>query len=858
MLSLEIEVLFDILLSVGVTSDIDESTRTFLDRNVKILNRAAGAIVKHEVADAKSAQILASIPRSFTDSSEVSGILRNARSAFSAEDTGHYREDGDTSQPHLTYDVFAIPGFGSLILYGKPLQVDAVFYGHFKLILQKFADSCHACLLRSENEQQSRRLELATKAAKIGTWELNIERGNLIIDDRTRELFGIEQAGHRFTQDQFLGVVHEEDKATVVAHIRNYIAQSMDEPTEYYYRIRRNNGEVRKLAANASLLFDNGKPVKVVGVNYDITEAELARTQSMYRSELESLLVSLSVDLIKNRYDALDQVVSSALQKAGEFVGADRAYRFEYDFQAKTASNTHEWCSEGITPEMDNLQQVPISAIPLWVTAHKVGLPFFIRNVQELPEGHGLREILEPQGIRSLVTIPLMNDSDCVGFIGFDAVNQERPWTDVDLTLLRLLADLLVNADIRIQHESVINEQNLALTHARDHAQILAEEANQANAAKSRFVARVSHEIRTPLHAILGLTELVLAQQPDQYIQELTTTIKDSGAILLDLINDVLDFSKAESNEVILNLADFRVTDLLAALEKMFRPLAENKHLAFDIQVSGQVRQAYHGDRLRIRQVLTNLLSNAIKFTNKGRVSIEVEVESQSDTLDVLVFKVTDTGMGIPESDMEKLFLPFFQSENTESLMVSGTGLGLPISRALADRMDGTIIVASRPGIGSEFCLHIPLPLASTDAESDPASAGEIVASFTDGIAILVAEDNPINTQLIRAYLKDVPGELVCVTDGQQAYDAAVNRPEGFNIILMDCNMPVMDGYDATRAIRASERRDHQTPIIAVTAGALEGEKDQALEAGMDDVLVKPFTKAELLALVYRFAGDNC
>lgn len=857
MLSLEIEVLLEILLSVGVTTDIDESTRIFLDRNIRILNRAAGAIVKHEVTDAKSAQVLASIPRSFTDSSEVSEILRNARSAFSAEDTGHYHEDGDTSQAHLTYDVFAIPGFGSLILYGKPLEVDAVFYGHFNLILKKFADSCHACLLRSENEQQSRRLELATKAAKIGAWELNIESGNLIIDDRTRGLLGIVQAGDHFTLDQFLGVVHEEDKATVGAHISNYITQSIDEPTEYYYRIRRNNGEVHKLAANARLLFDKGKPVKVVGVFYDITAAELIRTKSMYRSQLESLLVSLSVDLIKNR-GSLDQVVSRALQKAGKFVGADRAYRFEYDFQAETASNTHEWCSEGITPEMDNLQQIPITAMRLWVSAHKSGLPFFVRNVQELPEGNNLRELLEPQSIRSLVTIPLMNHSDCVGFIGFDAVNQERLWTDVDLTLLRLLADLLVNADIRTQHEFVIEEQNLALTHARDHAQMLAEKARQANAAKSKFVARVSHEIRTPLHAILGLTDLMLEQQPDQYIQELTTTIKDSGAILLDLINDVLDFSKAESNEVVLNLADFRITDLLAALEKMFRPLTEKKHLDLDIQISGQVRQAYHGDQPKIRQVLTNLLSNAIKFTIKGGVSIEVEVESQSDTLDVLVFKVADTGMGIPESDMEKLFLPFFQSKNTESLMVSGTGLGLPISRALADRMDGTITVASCPDIGSEFCLHIPLPPASTDAESDPASAEEMLASFTDRIAVLVAEDNPINTQLIRAYLKDLPGELVCVTDGQQAYDAALNRPEGFNIILMDCNMPVMDGYDATRAIRASERRGLRSPIIAVTAGALAGEKDQALEAGMDDVLVKPFTKAELLTLVYRFARNNC
>lgn len=790
--------------------------------------------------------------------------MHEARAASRPGSRSHVHKDDHDSDAGLCFDVFEIPGFGSLVLYGKPLNVGAAFYGHFNLILKKFAESCHACVLRAENEQQSRRLELATKAAKIGTWELDLATGKLVIDDRTRELFGIEKNQYDFTQDEFLAFVHEDDKATVAAHVRNYIAQSVNDPTEYYYRIRRSNGDVHKLAANATLHFESGKPARVVGVNYDITEAELARTQSMYRSELESLLVSLSVELIKNRYDAIDQVVSSALRKAGEFVGADRAYRFEYDFQAQTTSNTHEWCSEGITPEIAGLQDVPISAIPLWVTAHKAGLPFFIRSVRELPADHILRGILEPQGIRSLVTIPLMNDAECVGFIGFDAVRQERLWTDVDLTLLRLLADLLVNADIRIQHEAVIREQNQALVNARDHAEVLADEANQANAAKSRFVARVSHEIRTPLHAILGLTELVLAQQPEPYIRELTTTIKDSGAILLDLINDVLDFSKAESNEVVLNLADFRLADLLAGLEKMFRPLAEKKLLAFDIRVSDRLHPGYHGDRLRIRQVLTNLLSNAIKFTNHGAVSIDVDVDMAVDndrakhSPEILIFKVSDTGMGIPASDMDKLFLPFFQSENADDLMISGTGLGLPIAKALAERMGGSISVASLAGRGTEFCLHIPLAPAGDDAVPGMISENPGGTRFSSDITMLVAEDNPVNTQLIKAYLKDVPGELVCVADGQQAYDAVMARADGFDVILMDCNMPVMDGYEATRAIRASESGTRRTPIIAVTAGALGGEKDEALAAGMDDVLVKPFTKHELLDMICLFTQQNC
>ena len=856
MINLEIEVLFDISLSVGVTLDIDESAHEFLSRCVKSLNRTAGAIVRHNAGNPASNQILKSIPRSFARHDEFSQILRHAQPAIQTDAWQHYRENVNVRHTQLSYDIFEIPGIGSLVLYGKPLDVSIAFYGHFNLILKKFAASCHACDLQAENKQQSRRLELATKAAKIGTWELDIESGVLLIDDRIRELFGVEQYKYQFTLDEFFDYVHEEDKALVVAHVRNYISQCVDEPTEYYYRILRKEGDIRKLAANATLLFDGDKPTTVVGVNYDITEAELARTQSMYRSELESLLVSLSVDLIKNRYVALDQVINNALQKAGEFVEADRAYRFEYDFDNETTSNTHEWCSDGITPEKDNLQDIPINEIRLWVTAHRAGLPFFIKSVQELPKDHSLREILEPQGIRSLVTIPLMNEDNCVGFIGFDAVKHERLWTDVDLTLLRLLADLLVNADVRIQHEAVIGAQNLALTNARDHAEILAHEANEANAAKSRFVARVSHEIRTPLHAILGLSDLVLAEKPTSYVQELTTTIRESGSILLDLINDVLDFSKAESNEVVLNMTDFRLTDLLTSLESMFRPLAERKNLGFEISISPSVNPAYHGDRLRIRQVVTNLLSNAIKFTSSG--AVKIDIDSRKSDIEWLIIKVTDSGMGIPDGDREKLFQPFFQSANTDSLMLTGTGLGLTISRALTDRMGGHITVDSRLGVGSSFSLELPLKPVSPVYQSQTEHKSHASTSRTDAISILVAEDNPVNIQLIKAYLKDVPGELVCVTDGQQAYEATLDHTDYFDIVLMDCNMPVMNGYDATRSIRASERGRSHTPIIAVTAGALEGEKDEALAAGMDDILVKPFSKNELLAMIYRHIGDNC
>jgi len=846
LLDLEVEVLFEISLSVGGTLDLDTALHEFVTKNVKLLNRMAGAVIQTPLN--QDMEILHSLPQSFASNFLIKNELDESVLAALASPRQHACKNVLNNGKEVCLDFFAIPDFGVLLLCGKPLTLSKSFQGNFRHILRKFSAACQACVLSANNLRQTRRLELATKAARVGTWEMDVVTGTIRIDNRIRELFGLQDDRVDYSTREFFELVHPDDKATVTAHVRNYIAQGVDEPTEYYFRMRRTDGELRKVASNATLLFEGGKPVKVVGVNYDVTEVELARTQSMYRSRLENLLVSISFDLIKNQYQAMDQVITSALHKAGEFVGADRAYRFDYDLKNQTTSNTHEWCADGIAPEISTLQDIPINAIQLWMTAHQAGLPFFIRSVQDLPKGHALRGILEPQGIQSLVTIPLMRDENCIGFIGFDAVNQERLWTDVDLTLLRLLADLLVNAEVRMEHELLIRTQNQALTAARDHAEQLAQEANQANVAKSRFVARVSHEIRTPLHAILGLADLILGESPPPHIQQLTRTIRESGTILLALINDVLDFSKAESNEVVLNPANFSLDDLLTSLELMFRPMAEKKNLQFSINTAPGTHTYYKGDRLRIRQIMTNLLSNAIKFTSYGAVT--VNVSAQHDPAECLRLEVSDTGMGIPQQDLDKLFLPFFQSSNSDALMLSGTGLGLTISNSLAERMHGRISVASELGKGSRFTLEIPLYPATTTDEATPHFSERAQASLLEGLHILVAEDNPINTQLIKAYLKGVTQNLLCVTDGQQAYEATLARPDGFDLILMDCNMPVMDGFESSRAIRASEKGQRRTTIIAVTAGAMEGDKAECLAAGMDDVLAKPFSKNDLLDIM--------
>lgn len=839
----EMESLYKLALSTGVSSDLYTTLNTFLNASTTLLDRRAGAVIQFDSQGRLAREALYAVPASFLQSAEFT-LIRDA-----------IHPDRAAQQPHIPgYDWFLIPDFGVLVFAGEAVEYSKNFQTGFNDILQKLSTACLAGLSCANNKHQSQRLELATNAARIGTWDLDLKTGELHVDARMRQLLHLPGSQSHLELEEFFSVLHEDDKNELIRHANNFITQAVNEPTEYYFRIRTPDDTIRKMAAHAVSIRENGRTTRLVGVNYDITALEVARTESLYRSQLENLLISLSIDLIKVQHEDQNLVTNRVLGQVGEFVGADRAYRFSYDFERGTASNTHEWCAAGIQPEIEYLQDGPIDSIPLWVTAHRAGLPFYIKCVSELPDGHKLRDILEPQGIQSLVTIPLMRENSCMGFIGFDSVRQERHWSDVDVTLLKLLADLLVNADIRFRNEALIREQHAALINARDNAEQLALEANKANAAKSRFVARVSHEVRTPLHAIIGLTDLVIEEPLPAHVMELTHTIRDSGAVLLDLINDVLDFSRAESNDVVIEIQDFALDDLVLTLDRMFRPMANKKGLGFNLDVEPGINTNYRGDPLRIRQVITNLLSNAIKFTSNGQVSLSIQ--TTPDDKNTLVFLVRDTGIGIASNDIPKLFEPFFQSRNTNAFNLAGTGLGLTIANTLAERMGGFITVDSALGQGSVFRFEIPLPCASREITAPAQHVNAAVLNpKLKNARILIADDNPINRQLMKAFLNDVVCLPTLVEDGIQAVNAINGNAHHFDIILMDCNMPGLDGFEATRKIRALADGKGAMPIIAVTAGAMDGNKVECLAAGMDDILIKPFSKFDLLKTLDRWTN---
>jgi signal transduction histidine kinase/ActR/RegA family two-component response regulator/PAS domain-containing protein len=752
---------------------------------------------------------------------------------------------------------------GYILLIGD-VEFDQPFMDCFATLIKNISDNQLTLRNCRQLFEDNQRLMLATRAGGIGTWALDTVTQELHWDDQMFNLFEVDRISFDSTYAFFSNYLHPEDKETLNAVLDNSLALSNKDQIDTQFRIITPSGKIKKLAAHATIkTYDDGH-TKLVGVNYDISEIETARTQSIYRSELENLLIDLSMEVIRSGPDDLDLVTNKALEVVGSFVGADRAYRFSYDFDADLSYNTHEWCNEGISPEIDNLQGISNKDLDSWTSTHQRGLPMLVSRVLDLPEDHQLRAILEPQGVRSLITLPLMEANNCIGFIGFDSVKQERHWSDVDISILKLLADLLANAYIKAERERTLQQTQQALIDARDTARYLAKEAAAASVAKSRFVASVSHEMRTPLHAILGIADLSLVETDQHTLVENLNTIKNAGKILLNLINDVLDFSKDEVNEVSIKNKPFDIRVMTNNLEKLFATLAGNKKLLFDVNIQPCVPEVLIGDELRINQILNNLITNGIKFTQIGGVTLNIKMDNDSRLEEAearkkiahLIFEIVDTGMGIAQGDMSKLFDPFFQSEEAATSQLGGTGLGLAISHLLAKKMGGDIRVQSARHQGSTFSFKVALQVGQTPVTVKTKAQQAMQENFQlNGFRILLAEDNPVNQQLVRAFLAKSGCQLDIVANGEQALTAY--QDNDYDLILMDCNMPKLDGYDTSKIIRLQEGDQQHMPILAVTSSALKGDKEKCIQAGMDDLLTKPFSKQELLSAIIRLTAKD-
>jgi len=404
-----------------------------------------------------------------------------------------------------------------------------------------------------------------------------------------------------------------------------------------------------------------------------------------------------------------------------------------------------------------------------------------------------------------------------------------------------------------------------AAENAAHKAQLLAEQASKA---KSQFLATMSHEIRTPMNGILGMSELLSISKLNAEQQEFVKTIHHSGQNLLVIINDILDFSKVEAGQMELDLGPIDLKQSFTDIIQLLSPKTNEKLLQLQLKYPSDIPTLFIADAARIRQVLINLISNAIKFTEKGTIQVNVINQSIDKHSIQLKIEVVDSGIGISPQLKDKLFDSFTQADSSTTRKFGGTGLGLAISKKLVELMNGTIGYESTPNLGSTFWFELSLAFADTPLQeqynSTPVSSMEQIdpnnitktdLNKTNNIQILLVEDEKVNQKVASTFLKRLGIYCDIAADGAQALNQF--QIKNYDLIFMDCQMPIMDGFETTQKIREVEGESQHTPIIALTANALESDRQKCMAVGMDDFISKPFKMAELETILDRWVNNK-
>ncbi|MCS7304262.1 MAG: ATP-binding protein [Thermoguttaceae bacterium] len=658
------------------------------------------------------------------------------------------------------------------------------------------------------------------------------------------------------------------------ADLETFLARNEPEisfgPTEKTYRAK--DGQQIPVLVSASLLTE---PISgLVCVAEDIRQqkrseqekdAQRRLLEGMNRILQAGLTAATEAQLAEQSLTVFEQITSSAGGWIGQLNSEGRLDTL--------AISTPGWqlCQMDPAQAREAIHNMELRGI--WGEVIKHSKPLIVNDPKEYPASIRVPEGHPP--INRFLGAPYYQGDRLIGMIAL--ANKQTPYTSQDLEQVTVLAGIFVEALMRKRAQDQLQEYAAALEKANQTLEELRQAADSANRAKSEFLANMSHEIRTPMTAILGYAEILAETNLTPHQQEAVESIQRNGQHLLALINDLLDLSKIEAGKFSLETSSCSLQAILAEVLSMMRVAAYTKGLALKLQYSSPVPQTIHTDPVRLRQILVNLVGNAIKFTDTGEVRIQVRCLEPNSSNPQIQCEVTDTGIGMTEEQMARLFQPFQQADSSTTRRFGGTGLGLAISKRLAKALGGDITVRSVPGQGSTFTLIIPTgPLEGVPMVQHPAESSSFPAIATPSrptrplnpkaqlhCRILLAEDGEDNQRLLTFLLQRLGAEVEIVDNGQkvlqkifppplshQLSEEAQTIPEPFDLILLDMQMPVLDGYETARQLR---QRGYQKPIIALTAHAMKEDRQKCLEAGCDDYLTKPIDRETFYTTITRW-----
>ena len=628
------------------------------------------------------------------------------------------------------------------------------------------------------------RLERVQRLANAGAWEWTAADGALSCSEPALRLLGLPPGP--CTAAQALDMLPADDRRRLEEAVR----RALDTGCAYAldHRVRLPDGAVRVLRHQGAPRFDQtGAAVGLVGAVQDVTPLRVAEAASHRSQQMLAGMLKISPEAI---------VVADADARIILFsAGAEAMFGYSAE--------------EALGRSVEDLMPARFRA------RHQQAVYRFASGTRPSLRMHERAEIL---GLRS--------------------DGEEFP-AEASLARLETPAGTAFTTIVRDLTERTAAEARLV--QAR-------EEAEEASRAKSTFLANMSHEIRTPLNGVLGVAGALARTELAEIQREMVQLIETSGRALQDLLSDILDLAKVDAGRLCIRDDPFDLAEMVRAVFALFQASAAEKGIGFRLEMDREVCDRFHGDDLRIRQVLSNLLSNAVKFTARGEVRLKVLSRGVAGDVRRVRFVVEDTGVGFSQQVAEALFDRFEQADSSITREFGGTGLGLAISRSLVDLMDGEIVASSSPGQGATFAFELPLRRVARDLAPQAPAPASSPPPADRPVRVLLAEDHPTNRRVVELILGGLPVDLTCVENGQQAVQAAAEKV--YDLILMDMQMPVMDGVTAVSRIRAARPLRLGPRICMLTANAMPEHREASHRAGADAFLVKPLDAAELIAEV--------